>query len=103
MKTKFTKGEIVAVVLPSKLPKPMIGTILTITAEVGKSIGVLFETYVGGHSCDGRGEEGKCLWLHPSNVFETTDLENLEPTPVEKTPEFQSLEIDPVTRKLKVS
>lgn len=101
MKTKLTKGEVVAVVLHSRLAKPMVGTILVLTAEVGKTVGVQFESDVKGHTCDGRGENGKCLWVSPMNVFSPEEIPEQKP---EKPPvaEFQNIEIDLTTGQIKI-
>jgi hypothetical protein len=52
-----------------RLALPMQGTCIALTDNVGKQVGIQFEENIGGHSCDGRGEHGKCLWFRPSNLY----------------------------------
>lgn len=52
-----------------RLPKPMVGTVIVMTDEPGKLIGLEFEVDVGGHSCDGRGANGHCLWTVPEHLL----------------------------------
>jgi hypothetical protein len=44
---------------------PMLGTVIALTSYAGKQIGLEFEGFSGGHSCDGRGKDGQCLWSRP--------------------------------------
>jgi len=47
------------------LDKPILGTVIALTSYAGKQIGLQFDDFNGGHSCDGKGEDGKCLWSRP--------------------------------------
>ncbi len=52
-----------------RLPSPLLGTIIALTDEPGKMIGLEFEEDVGGHSCDGRGQDKYCLWVSPVQIL----------------------------------
>ena len=41
---------------------------IIVTELIGLDYGVEFEDWEGGHSCDGFGEEGKCLWVYPNDM-----------------------------------
>jgi len=70
------KGDTLWCTLP-RLAKPMKGTIIAITNTVGKQIGLEFEEEIGGHSCDGRGKEGHCLWCNLKDLATDTMVENI--------------------------
>jgi hypothetical protein len=48
---------------------PIMGTVIALTSYAGKQIGLQFEVNISGHSCDGRGPEGFCLWARPSDIL----------------------------------
>ena len=51
---------------------PLACKIIAFTTTASKQVGVEFaEDISGGHSCDGRGSDGKCLWVRVSDL--TTD------------------------------
>jgi len=52
-----------------RLPKAMLGTVIVMTDEPGKLVGMEFEDCFGGHSCDGRGKDGHCLWVGPEYML----------------------------------
>jgi hypothetical protein len=53
--------------------KPMLGTVICLTTEPGKLIGLQFDEPVPeglAHlDCDGRGKKGHCAWAHPDHVL----------------------------------
>ena len=59
--------------LHRRLLRPQFGTVIALTTEPGKSIGLEFADPIGGHSCDGRGQDGYCLWVTPEHIL--TDAE----------------------------
>ena len=48
---------------------PTFGTVIALTTNPAKSIGLQFDTKIGGHTCDGRGVEGCCLWVRPVDIL----------------------------------
>lgn len=65
-----------------RLSAPSKGKIIALTDEPGKMIGVEFDAAVGGHTCDGRGKDGHCLWLAPYHIY--TDAEWKDKTSAEE-------------------
>lgn len=53
------------------------GKVIAITDEPGKHIGVEMDANVFGHSCDGRGKHGCCLWIDPSQVVTGDKVTNI--------------------------
>jgi hypothetical protein len=51
------------------MPEPILGTIVGLTDADGKLIGLDFGQDMGGHSCDGRGTNGHCLWVLPKDIY----------------------------------
>jgi hypothetical protein len=89
----LTKGTKVKVCIPSKMGNELkIAEVIVLTKELGKQIGVKFDEVVnGGHTCDGKGPEGFCLWASKDHIY---PLEFEWPTPVIETlEEIESLEI----------
>ena len=48
--------------------RPVEGMYGTIVFELGHDYGVEFEDWYDGHSCDGLGAQGKCLWVDPIDI-----------------------------------
>lgn len=72
---KLELNQKINVLMPSHHPVPLTGTIIALTDEPGKLIGVQFEQELfAGHSCDGVGVNKKCLWVHYSNVITDEQL-----------------------------
>ncbi len=61
----------------NRLPRPMLGRIIRLTNTIGKNIGLEFDEYVGGHSCDGFGVDGRCLWVTPQWIYSESEWESL--------------------------
>jgi hypothetical protein len=70
-------GDEVVVVYPQRLAFPTRAKIIAITNEPGKVLGVQFESPVGIHSCDGRGQDKHCMWIHPDNLLTMAQGEEL--------------------------
>lgn len=67
---KIAKGDKITVYLKSLTSTPVEVEVLAVTPTVGKHIAVVLpEAVAGGHTCDGRGPEGRCLWVHPNDVL----------------------------------
>lgn len=50
--------------------EPIKGTVISITKCLNRQIGVqLDEAVLGGHDCEGRGENGKCIWVRPWHLL----------------------------------
>jgi hypothetical protein len=81
-----------------RLPSPLLGTIIVLTDEPGKMIGLEFEEEVNGHTCDGRGQDKKCLWVLPIHIMtevEYADMIAAEQSAIVAKPnEFQSITLN---------
>ena len=81
-----------------RLSSPLLGTIIALTDEPGKVIGLEFEEDMNGHSCDGRGPDRHCLWV--SSVHILTEVEYEDRITAEqaalaaKPKEFQSITLN---------
>lgn len=51
------------------LAQPAFGTVIALTSNLGKQIGLEFDEPIGVHSCDGRGKEGYCLWVRAEDIL----------------------------------
>lgn len=51
------------------LSEPALGTVVAITSNVGKQIGLEFDEPIGGHNCDGKGKQGYCLWVRTFDIL----------------------------------
>lgn len=71
---KISKGDKFVCTL-KRLSKPLIGTVIALTNEPGKKIGLEFEEDVKGHSCDGRGKDGHCLWASQYDILTKEEYE----------------------------
>lgn len=57
-----------------RLPEPKYGTVIALTTNSGKQIGLQFDEEIEGcHDCEGRGEKNRCLWVRPWTIL--TDAE----------------------------
>lgn len=65
---KINKGDKFVCTL-ARLPKPTLGTVIALTNEPGKLIGLEFAEDIKGHSCDNRGKPGYCLWASKYDVL----------------------------------
>ena len=61
---------------------PTLGTVIALTTNPTKTIGLQFETKIAGHSCDGRGPEGYCLWVRPDDILTEEEYEAKKATEV---------------------
>ena len=66
--SKIKKGE-KFVCLHAHMSEPTVGTVIALTSDPGKMIGLEFEKDVGIHSCDGRGKNKYCIWVRPENIL----------------------------------
>lgn len=53
--------------------KYILGTVIALTDQPGKLIGLQFEANVSGHSCDGKGKQGYCLWTGIENLLSESE------------------------------
>lgn len=60
-----------------QLSTPLLGSIIGLTDVIGKTIGLEFVKNIGGHSCDGRGKNGYCLWVTTQVIYDETEWENV--------------------------
>lgn len=65
---KIIKGDIFWC-LGQGLSQPVKGTVIALTSNLGKRIGLEFAEPVGAHSCDGRGKDGYCLWVREDDIL----------------------------------
>lgn len=61
-----------------RLPSDMIGTVIVMTDEPGKLIGLEFDKDIDGHSCDGRGKDGCCLWVNVDHILTNDEYQSRE-------------------------
>ena len=61
----------------TEVKEPLLGTVIALTDAPGKKIGLEFEVNVGGHSCDGRGKPGHCLWAAPAHIHTPDEYEHI--------------------------
>ncbi len=66
--SKIKKGDVVVVLPHDHIAAPVEATVIALTTDPTKQIAVEFEEAHGRHSCDGRGKDGRCYWVHPSLV-----------------------------------
>lgn len=71
---KISKGDVFVCTL-KRLKSPVAGTIIALTNEPGKLIGLEFSENVNGHSCDGRGKDGHCLWASQYDILTKEEYE----------------------------
>jgi hypothetical protein len=69
MSRQIKKDDVINVYHPNKQQFPARVRVIAITPLPGKTIGVMFDQNVGGHSCDGRGPDGHCLWVAPHHIL----------------------------------
>lgn len=57
---------------------PLLGTIIALTDAIGKRIGLEFSVNVpGGHSCDGRTNQSRGLWVLPEHIYNESEWESI--------------------------
>lgn len=61
-----------------RLSEPKLGTIVALTTEPGKTIGLQFEGFDAGHNCDGFGEKNSCLWVTPDNIYSELEWSEID-------------------------
>lgn len=57
-------------------PRPILGTIISLTDAPGKQIGLEFseaDGLFGRHSCDGKGIHGRCIWSNVDNILNQSE------------------------------
>jgi hypothetical protein len=68
--TTFTVGDKYWCV-SSGLSAPLLGTIIVLTDNPGKRIGLQFDEEIGKRlTCDGAGLFNQCLWVHPDFIYD---------------------------------
>jgi predicted nuclease of predicted toxin-antitoxin system len=60
-----------------RLAMPKQATVIALTDNAGKQVGVQFDEDIQGHNCDGRGEKGRCLWMRPFNLYTDEEYEQV--------------------------
>lgn len=72
MPRKFKKGDRLWY-KARQMSRPLVGTVVCITTEPGKILGLQFEEKLPDNlshlDLDGRGKKGYCVWAHPSQVM----------------------------------
>ena len=103
----FTIGDKYWCVL-SRLQTPLLGTIVALTDIPGKLIGLEFSIHVNGHTCDGCGHDGKCLWVTPESIYNQTEWKSINNAVLSqmafeqaiKGNSFEEIIIDTVSNKI---
>ena len=63
------------------LSTPLLGTIIALTDNNSKKIGLEFAENIGSpHGCDNAGREGFCLWTNELWIYNETEWESVEDT-----------------------
>lgn len=68
IKRTLKLGDAVVVLCRDHVPHPTDATIIALTNEPGKTVGVMFDEPVGRHTCDGRCPDKHGLWVRPDQV-----------------------------------
>lgn len=71
---KISKGDTFICQHP-RLGTAIPGKVIALTTDETKQIGLQFEQNVNGHSCDGRGPDGHCLWVRPQHILTLEEYE----------------------------
>ncbi len=71
---KIVKGD-VFICLHPRLGAAIPGKVIALTSDETKQIGLEFDQNVNGHSCDGRGLDGHCLWVRPQYILTPAEYE----------------------------
>lgn len=58
------------------LDNPFIGTVIALTDEPGKMIGIELDEPAGYHTCDGRGKNKYCIWVSPEQILTEVEFED---------------------------
>lgn len=74
---KVKKGQSFWCLHP-RLSEPEKGTIIALTNNPAKMIGMEFKKAVGLHSCDGRGADSSCLWVLPKHIVTDEKYEQIK-------------------------
>jgi hypothetical protein len=61
------KGDEYWCMLP-RLAEPKKGKIISLSTSTSKQVGLEFDEDVNGHSCDGRGKQGYCLYCRVGHL-----------------------------------
>lgn len=87
MPKKFKKGDKLWY-KARQMPRPLLGTLVCITTEPGKILGLEFDVELPkdlAHlDLDGRGKKGFCVWAHPVNVLSEDEYRALLNSRAEK-------------------
>ncbi len=75
---KLTPGSVVYAFCPDHLQGVRKATIVAITAEPGKTIGLAFDEPVGVHTCDGRCKEKHGLWVNLEHLLTEQEFDLLK-------------------------
>jgi|6_EtaG_2_1085325.scaffolds.fasta_scaffold30031_2 hypothetical protein len=71
------KGDKYWCMLP-RLKEPKKGKIISLSTSLSKQIGLEFDEDVGGHSCDGCGKQGYCLYCRISHLANDDMIKAIE-------------------------
>ena len=66
------------VVLKEINGSPTMGTVIALTSQPGKRIGIKLDEQVGYHSCDGRCEDGYGAWVMADGILTEAEYEDLK-------------------------
>jgi hypothetical protein len=61
-----------------RVSEPTLCKVIAITTDEAKQIGLEFKTDVGGHSCDGRGKQGFCLWARSWDLMTKAEYKAMQ-------------------------
>ena len=72
---KVCKGDRFVCLHP-RMRNHLVGVVIVLTPDPAKNIGLQFDENIDGHSCDGRGKDGYCLWVRLNDIL--TESEYIE-------------------------
>lgn len=72
---KIKKGDRFVCLHP-RITTHALGTVIAITSNPSKQIGLELDEPVGFHSCDGRGKDKYCIWVRTTDIFTQEEYEN---------------------------
>ncbi len=76
---KIAKGDTIIVYNENQDKAPASVEVLAVTPVLGKTVGVVFPHDIpGGHTCDGRGPNGRCRWYAASHVLTPEKAEEIK-------------------------
>lgn len=78
MRREIKKGDIFFLDFKNKVDTIIPVKVIALTRDITKMIGVESESNINGHSCDGIGKDGYCLWTRPEHLLTESDVARIK-------------------------